>query len=298
MPAGLDRHLRYPQDFFRLQSHLYLEYHVTDEAQLFSGNDAWSLPGDPSTIDRSGDERLVGDVIGLDPSPLAQMLPYYLLTELPGEEDLSYLLLQPFTPRDRRNMVGFLVADSTPGRYGRLIELRMPQGRLVDGTEQAGQRIEQDAEISQQLSLWRGEGSDVIKGDMLVVPIEESVLYFQPIFLEEEGGAFPEFRRIAVVYSDRVEWADSIDGALELVFGESTGEVDGDDTVIEPPTGDETLEELVAEANTAFANANAALRGGDLAEYQRWVEEAERILSEIEALLASTSDASALIRLG
>lgn len=300
MPDGIEQHLRYPQDLFRVQSYMYLEYHVTDEAQLFSGNDAWSLPGDPSTIDRSNDERLKGDLRpGLDPTPLAQMLPYYLLTELPGEEELSYLLLQPFTPRDRRNMVGFLVADSTPGRYGRLIELRMPQGRLVDGTEQAGQRIEQDAEISQQLSLWRGEGSDVIKGDMLVVPVEESVLYFQPIFLEEEGGAFPEFRRIAVVYSDRVEWADSIDGALELVFGESSVDGDGDGEGEPPPTGDRTIEVLVAEANTAFANANAALRRGDLAEYQRWVEEAERILAEITSLLSQDTgtDAAARIRL-
>lgn len=300
MPEGLEQHLRYPQDLFRLQSQVYLEYHVTDEAQLFSGNDAWSLPGDPSTIDRAGDERLNGDVRpGLDPTPLAQMLPYYLLTELPGEEELSYLLVQPFTPRDRRNMVGFLVADSTPGRYGRLIELRMPQGRLVDGTEQAGQRIEQDAEISQQLSLWRGEGSDVIKGDMLVVPIEESVVYFQPIFLEEQGGAFPEFRRIAVVYSDRVEWADTIDGALQLVFGDGAGDGDGDgDGGEQPPTGDRTIEELVAEANSAFANADAALRRGDLAEYQRWVDEAERIVAEIERLIRSSTDARRLVRIG
>lgn len=296
MPEGLDRHLRYPQDFFRVQSNLYLEYHVTDEAQLFSGNDAWSLPADPSTIDRSDDELLNGDLVGLDPRLLTDMMPYYLLTELPGEEELSYLLLQPFTPRDRRNMVGFLVADSTPGRYGRLTELRMPQGRLVDGTEQAGQRIEQDAEISEQLSLWRGEGSDVIKGDMLVIPIEESLIYLQPIFLEENGGAFPEFRRVAVVYSDRVEWADSVDGALELVFGESDDEEEDDGDGGDPSTGDETIEELVAEASSAFANADAALRRGDLAEYQRWVQEVERVLREIESLIGDRTDALRILR--
>lgn len=297
MPDGLDEHLRYPQDLFRLQSEIYLEYHVTDEAQLFSGNDAWSLPGDPSTIDRSGNERLFGDLRPItSPTPLAQMLPYYLLTELPEEDELSYLLLQPFTPRDRRNMVGFLGADSTPGRYGRLIELRMPQGRLVDGTEQAGQRIEQDAEISQQLSLWRGEGSNVIKGDMLVVPIEESVVYFQPIFLEEQGGAFPEFRRIAVVYADRVEWAESINGALELVFGEADDEEPGDGDGEEPPPSDQTIEELVAEANEAFNNAEAALRRGDLAEYQRWVEEAQQIIAEIQTLLGASADGTDALR--
>ena len=263
---------------------------------MFSGNNAWAFPGDPSTITRSGAESLRGDGRNLadsSVSPLAEVLPYYILTELPGEEELSYLLLQPFSPRAKRNMVGFLVADSTPGRYGRLIDFRMPQGELVDGTEQVGQRIEQDADISETLSLWRGDGSKVIKGDLFVVPIEESVIYFQPIYLEEEGGAFPEFRRVAVVFGDRVEWADSLDGALELVFGPA--DVDVDEPVAPPATGDDsTLGELIAEADTAFDNANAALESGDLAGYQRWVDQAERILQEIAALVDDTTEASAL----
>jgi uncharacterized membrane protein (UPF0182 family) len=219
MPPALLDHLRYPQDMFRIQSSIYLEYHVTEETDLFNGNDAWSFPEDPADTAREGDLRLYGDVRpSAEPGPLKEVLPYYLLTELPGEADLSYLLLQPFNPRAKRNMVSFLVADSTPGRYGRMVDFRMPQGELVDGAGQVGQRIEQDADIAQQLSLWSGSGSTVIKGDLLVVPIEESVMYIQPIYLEEAGGAFPEFRRVAVVYGDRVEWADSLDGALELVF--------------------------------------------------------------------------------
>jgi uncharacterized protein len=154
MPEGLDDHLRYPQDLFRIQGQIYLEYHVTEEDQLFSGNDQWSFPGDPSGNPRLPEDQLVGDIRSVDGSQLSQILPYYLLTELPGETQLSYLLLQPFNPRARRNMVAFLVADSTPGSYGRLIDFRMPQGELVDGAEQAGQRIEQDADIAQQLSLW------------------------------------------------------------------------------------------------------------------------------------------------
>jgi uncharacterized membrane protein (UPF0182 family) len=219
---------------------------------------------------------------------VSEILPYYLLTELPGEEELSYLLLQPFNPSAKRNMVSFLVADSTPGRYGRLIDFRMPQGELVDGAQQAGQRIEQDAEIAAQLSLWSGEGSKVIKGDLLVVPIEESILYLQPIFLEESGGAFPEFRRVAVVYSDRVEWADSLDGALQLVFGDgeggSDGEGEGDGGDGETP-GEGTIESLVAAAEQALENADAALRSGDLAGYQRWVEEAQGLISQINDLI-------------
>jgi uncharacterized membrane protein (UPF0182 family) len=170
----------------------------------------------------------------------------------------------------------------------------MPQGELVDGTEQVGQRIEQDADISETLSLWRGDGSQVIKGELLVVPIEESVIYFQPIYLEEEGGAFPEFRRVAVVFGERVEWADSLDGALELVFGPSAG---GDGPIVDPPDagdGDSTLEELIAEADAAFTNANDALAAGDLAGYQKWVDEAERVLGEIADLVNQNTDASVL----
>ena len=294
MPAGLIDHLRYPQDLFRVQGQLYLEYHVDDPTELFTGNDAWSLPADPSTIGRglsAGQEPLFSDRFNTatgQPAFREEILPYYLLTKLPDEEDLSYLLLQPFTPRDKRNMSGFLVADSTPGRYGRLIDFRMPQGELVDGTEQVGQRIEQDAEIAQQLSLWRGRGSDVIKGDLLLVPIEGSLIYIQPIFLEEEGGSFPEFRRVAVVFGDQVEWAETLDGALGLIFGDGSGQV-------EPPATPDgvTVEELLNQATAAFADADEALRAGDLARYQRQVEEAQRLIEEAQAILAGAIEAQA-----
>ncbi len=277
MEPGLTEHLRYPQDLFRLQGYLYLEYHVSNSGDLFTGNDAWSFPEDPSTSARAIDQRIWADLRG---TPAAgQVLPYYLMAELPGEEELSYLLLQPFNPRTRRNMVSFLVADSTPDRYGRLIDYRMPQGGFVDGVKQVGDRIEQDPDIAQQLSLWAASGSDVIKGDLLVVPIEGSVIYLQPIYLEESGGAFPEFRRVVVVFGERIEWADSLDGALELVFGEGQGPTD-------PGDPGSTIEQLVIEALQAFSNAETALTSGDLAGYERWIRTARRTLEEIEALLS------------
>lgn len=299
MPESLVDHLRYPQDLFRVQGQLYLEYHVTDPNELFSGNDAWSLPADPATISRDpsllGSDLLLGDRPDQTTGQLlyrAEILPYYLLTKLPGEDDLSYLLLQPFTPGDRRNMSAFLVADSTPGRYGRLIDFRMPQGQLVDGTEQVGQRIDQDAEISEQFTLWDNQGSTVIKGDMLVVPIEDSILYIQPIFLEAEGGGIPEFRRVIVVYGDQVEWSDTLDGALELVFGDGLGEEPTEpDEPTEPTPGGGTVSELLAQAAAAFAAADEALTAGDLAEYQRLIDEAERLVEEAQAVLADSVEA-------
>jgi hypothetical protein len=168
----------------------------------------------------------------------------------------------------------------------------MPQGRLVDGVEQVGQRIEQDGLISQQLTLWEGAGSTPIRGELLVVPVDDGVVYFQPIYLEEFGGAFPEFRRVAVVYGDQVEWSESLDGALERVFGE--GSTPGGEPQEPEPGTDATLEELVTEANAAFANADEALRAGDLAEYQRWVDEAQRVLGEIQDLIEASREAAVL----
>ena len=299
MPDSLVEHLRYPQDLFRVQGQLYLEYHVTDPNELFSGNDAWSLPKDPATINRDpaalGSQLLFGDVRDPNTGQLsyrAEILPYYLLTKLPGEDDLSYLLLQPFTPGDRRNMSAFLVADSTPGRYGRLVDFRMPQGQTVDGTEQVGQRIDQDAEISSQFTLWDNQGSVVIKGDMLVVPIEDSIVYIQPIFLEAEGGGIPEFRRVIVVYRDQVEWAETLDGALELVFGDGVGEEPTEPGEPTEPTPDGgTVGELLEQAAAAFAAADEALTQGDLAEYQRLIDEAERLVDEAQAILAESVEA-------
>ncbi len=295
MPEDLVEHLRYPQDLFRVQSQLYLDYHVTDANELFSRNDAWSLPIDPSTISRDGSpgsELLYGDMRDAGTNVVstyrAEMLPYYLLTKLPGEEDLSYLLLQPFSPKDRRNLSSFLVADSTPGRYGRLVDFRMPQGDFVDGTEQVGQRIDQDGTISEQFTLWDNQGSKVIKGDLLVVPIEDALMYIQPIFLEAEGGGIPEFRRVIVVYGDQVEWGETLDGALELVFGAGTG-----NGTAEPPTGPvgESVDELLDLAAAAFARAEEALIDGDLAGYQQAVDEAEQLIEEARALIAGAVEA-------
>ncbi len=290
IPPGLREHFRYPQDLFKIQSELYLDYHMVDVTQFFQRNDAWSIPSDPSTIRRL--DLLRGDQIGGTDGAfldyLEEMLPYYLLMTLPGEDDASYVLLQPYNPLEKPNMSAFLIADSTPGRYGRLIDYRMPSGSLVEGTGQVGNRIDQDDEISQQFTLWRGQGSSVVLGDMLVVPIDESVVYVQPVYLEAEQGGLPEFRRVVVVHGDDIEWDDTLDGALAKIFGADDGSVAAPDSQDEPetprseqPTTDASgVERLLSEASDSFDRANQALRSGDLAEYQRLIEEAARLVEE------------------
>jgi hypothetical protein len=170
----------------------------------------------------------------------------------------------------------------------------MPQGELVDGTEQVGQRIDQDGDISEQFTLWDNQGSRVIKGDLLVVPIEDSLLYIMPVFLEAEGGGIPEFRRVIVVYGDQVEWGQTLDAALEQVFGDGAGGEPTDPGAPEEPTpGGENVAELLEQAAAAFARADQALTAGDLAEYQRWVDEAERLLGEAQDALAGSVEARA-----
>lgn len=297
IPEGLRDHFRYPQDLFKIQSELYLDYHMVDVTQFFQRNDAWSIPSDPSTIRRI--ELLRGDLIGGPDGSIVQylreMLPYYLLMTLPGEEETSYVLLQPYNPLEKPNMSAFLIADSTPDRYGRLIDYRMPAGSLVEGTGQVGNRIDQDDEISQQFTLWRGQGSSVVLGDMLVVPIGESVLYVQPVYLEAEQGGLPEFRRVVVVHGDDIEWDDTLDGALAKIFGRADLETpviedEPDDPGADPESEEtaplsRTVRDLLSEASDAFDQANDALRSGDLAEYQRLIEEAARLVER--ALSAS-----------
>ena len=281
MPIEIRNHVRFPQDLFKVQGEIYLDYHVTNVDDFFSGSDTWSIPSDPSTPLRVGDTVLNGDQIGAGANDrfLDQLLPSYLLYRLPGEDTESYALTQPFTPEEKPNMSSFLIADSSPDRYGRLVDFRLPSGSLVEGTGQVGARINQDPVISPQLTLLGQEGSDVLFGDMLVVPIEDSILYVMPVYLAaDDGSALPEFRQVVVVFGDTIRWDTTLDGALAQVFGEPIGgeDPDPDATPIIPGS----VEELLAQAADAIDRANVALRAGNLADYQRLIGEAEDLIDQ------------------
>ena len=145
--------------------------------------------------------------------------PYYLLMTLPEEEDLSYLILQPFNPVDRPNMAAFMVAKSGPENYGQIIDYRLPRTAFVDGPAQVGALINQNPEISQQFTLWNQQGSNVIQGNLLVVPIDNSVVYFQPIYLQGSQEGLPEFKRVVVVFNDQIVMRETLAQALAEVFG-------------------------------------------------------------------------------
>jgi uncharacterized membrane protein (UPF0182 family) len=198
------------------------------------------------------------------------------------EDELAFVGIQAFAPRDRSNLTSFLLVGSDPADYGKLIDYRMRSGAQVTGIEQVGSRIESDPNISEQFTLWRSQGSRVLQGDVLVLPIGDSLLYAQSIFLEATGGGIPEFERVIVLFEDRIEWSTTLGGALSAIFGEETGDI-GE----EPPAG-EDVASLLRRADDAFAEAETALRAGDLAEYQRLIGIARGLIQQALALSEGT----------
>ena len=265
MSSDLLDHIRYPEDLFTIQSDMYRDYHMTDPRVFYADEDPWVIPSDSSTTPRVATLRGEFTEIGFKP-----MLPYYLLMSLPGESDLSYLIFQPFNPENRPNMQSFLVADADPENYGQLIDFRLPKGEFVDGPSQVATRINQDPDISQIFTLLDQQGSSVIKGNLFVVPINQSILYYQPIYLQGEQNPLPEFKFVVVVFQDRIIMEESLSEALASVFGGDFATENVEDT-----EGESALE-LLEKATKAFEKAQQELQNGNLGLYQNLVEQAQQ----------------------
>ena len=267
-------HIRYPEDLFTIQSDMYRDYHMTDPRVFYADEDPWVIPSDSSTTPRVATLRGEFTEIGFKP-----MLPYYLLMSLPGESDLSYLIFQPFNPENRPNMQSFLVADADPENYGQLIDFRLPKGEFVDGPSQVATRINQDPDISQIFTLLDQQGSSVIKGNLFVVPINQSILYYQPIYLQGEQNPLPEFKFVVVVFQDRIIMEESLSEALGSIFGEGFTS-----NTIEDTEGESALE-LLEKATRAFEKAQEELQNGNLGLYQDLVEQAQKFVDLALGLL-------------
>ena len=296
LPKEIIEHFRYPEDLFRVQTDQYQLYHMTNPEQFFTVSDPWQIARDPSTSPRPA---LRGRFVDADGQEFTPMLPYYLLMKLPGDEELSFLLMQPFTPRGRPNMVSFMVAKSGPlEEYGRIIEYGLPSDSQIDGPAQVGNFVNQDPEISAEFTLLGQGGSRVIQGNMLVVPIEESLLYVQPIYISASDGAsstgIPEFKRVVVSFNGQIEMRNSLSEALSAVFGvaDGNGNGTGDGETPEPPTGsiEEQVIELLAQADQAFQEADAAMRSGDLVTWAQKIEEAQAAIEDATRLLTGATE--------
>jgi uncharacterized protein len=276
--AGLREHFRYPEDLFRIQSDLYANYHVTDPVQFYAKGDFWSLP--QVVIDPTANP------VGLE--------PYYLLVPLPGETEPRFVLFSPFTPADRPNMVSWLAANSDPDTYGQLVAFEFG-GRNVIGPGQAAALMHQDTEVARETSLLDQRGSNVIYGDVLVIPVGQGFVYVQPLYTESEqtGQGIPELKRVVVVNGQTVAMENTLQEALASAVGAAPPEVPAGEVPApeepgpptpppEEPAGD--VASLLAEAQEHFEAADAALAAGDLATYQAEVEAAEAAIAQAAEL--------------
>jgi hypothetical protein len=264
-------HFRYPENLFQIQASQFTNYHVTDPQVFYGKQDFWALPVDP-TISGETDQFL--------------MRPYYVLMRLPGEAEETFSLILPFTPVERQNMVAWMAAKSDPGdEYGKIVSFEFPSGLNVDGPTQVFSRINQDARFSAERTLLGQGGSDIVFGDFLVIPVGDSLLYVQPVYVEStQANAIPELKRVVVVNGAEIGIGDTLRDALADSIGEAVPPEDGE----EPPSGtvEEQVQALLDEAAVHFAAADEALRNGDLATYQAEIAAAEAATTEAQALLA------------
>ena len=203
MPPALREHIRYPLDLFTAQARMFLRYHVTDAQVFFNQSEQWDIPLETS-VGKTG--------VGLKPS--------YLMLRLPEEEKEEFALLLPFTPAgNKKNLVGWLIARSDGANYGQLLSFQLPKDRQFDGPSQVEARIENDPVVSQQFTLWNGSGSRIIRGQLLVIPVADTILYVEPLYLQSEVLAFPELKKVILADESRLVMADTVDEALALLTG-------------------------------------------------------------------------------
>lgn len=195
-------HFKYPKDLFKIQSEVYTTYHVSNPKVFYNGEDQWSL----------AKEKYLAETQTYEPS--------HVMFTLPGEKQAEFALIQPFTPREKANMSALLVARNDGKEYGKLYVFQLPKDKTVDGPMMIESKIDQDSVISPQFTLWSQEGSNVLRGNVMIIPIENSLLYAEPIYLKAENeNSMPEVKRVVVVYKDQVVMEDSVKACLDKIFG-------------------------------------------------------------------------------
>jgi len=247
MSSDLKHHVRYPEDLFSVQADVYSTYHMTDPRVFYTREDVWVIP----------DEKYRGGT--------QQIQPYYVIIELPGQDEEEFVLMAPFVPKGKDNLIGWMAAGSDGENYGKRLVYLFSKQELIFGPMQIEARIDQDTEISAKFTLWGQAGSRVLRGNTLVIPIEESLLYIEPIFLEAtEQGTQPQLKQVIVAYGDRLTMQQTLGEALLVIFG---------DTIIEPPPGGGTPEEILKQVEILWEKAQRALiEDNDLGEYQQYVD--------------------------
>jgi hypothetical protein len=235
MPEDLQKHVRYPLDKLRVQGQVYAKYHMTDPRVFYNQEDIWVR----------ATEKYYNSIKPVE--------PYYIMWERPGKDQTEFVLMQPFTPKNRQVMIGWIAGMSDGENYGDFLAYKFPKERRILGPQQVETKIDQDSYLSGQLSLWDQRGSNVIRGNVMAIPVGETMIYVEPIYLQSETAAYPELRLVAVMHNDNLSYAESFDEALKGIYGEPVKKV--------PAEGAKETEKKVTEdQNMLIKSANQALQ--------------------------------------
>jgi uncharacterized membrane protein (UPF0182 family) len=282
MPESLRAHIRYPQDLFAVQARIYATYHMQDPQVFYNKEDLLSIPSQTGEQQDPDIGRMMGRVAVQGTE--REIDPYYTIMRLPDEKKEEFVLLLPFTPNKKDNMRAWLAARSDPPNYGKLIALDFPKAKLVYGPKQIHARIDQDASISQQLSLWNQRGSQVIRGSMLAIPIEKSLLYVQPLYLAAEKGSLPELKRVIVAFGNQIAMEENLELALQRIFsGRATPVTAAQAGQVAPSPGVAGAEKsLASRAVEHFNRSQEFLRQRNWTGYGEEQKRLEAVLNEMQ----------------
>ncbi|HJR59185.1 MAG TPA: UPF0182 family protein [Vicinamibacterales bacterium] len=274
MPEDLRTRLRYPQQIFTLQASMFATYHMLNPAVFYNREDQWEIPA----FDVGGQAQ--------------SMHPYYTIMKLPGEAGPEYIQMLPFTPRQKDNLAAWMVARSDGAHYGKLAVFQFPKQTVIFGPKQVAARISQDQVIAPQITLWNQQGSEVIQGTLLVIPIEESLIYIRPLYLKAAGGSIPELKRVIVGYQNQIVMDETLDAALDQIFpggarrqpapgaGAQTRETTAADTPVEAASADVAV--LAAQARAHYQRALQAQRDGNWALYGEEIKKLGEVLEKMK----------------
>jgi uncharacterized membrane protein (UPF0182 family) len=266
MPVELKSHVRYPPSMLAIQAHMYTAYHMQDPQVFYNKEDLWAIPGKHVT----GGER--------------EMEPYYTIMRLPGDRKEEFILLMPFTPSRKDNMAAWMAVRCDAPNYGKMTVYKFPKQKLVYGPSQIEARIDQDTEISKQLSLWNQRGSQVIRGRLLAIPIEKAIIYFESLYLAAEKGQLPELKRVIVAYGNSIAMEENLETSLQRIFGGKQMR-EKEYTAVERAAGpvrEKTDRDLAIEALSHYRRAQESLKLGNWGSYGEELGKMDEILRKIE----------------
>ena len=297
MPDELKAHIRYPMAMFLIQARVYQDYHMKDPVTFYAGEDKWEIgrelydntdaqtqqvpqqPRSPFVPQQQPVQRSAAEGQPVE--------PYYVVLRLPGQEKAEFMLMLPFTPLNKPNLTAWLAARCDLPQYGQILVYRFPKGKQIAGPMQVENFISQEPEISQQISLWNTQGSRVLRGNLLILPMSNSLLYVEPIYIqsEDEKTAIPELRRVVIGYENEVVWGESLDEALRKMFergtrSQTTETAGATEMAADASTDQTSLQGLVNQAKQYLNQAQTAQRSGDWAEYGRALQLLEETLNQ------------------